>query len=99
MCNTVKMNEVYDDAIYLRFFPFSLHDRVRYWLQSIQPDNSYVARVNPSILYKVFFHLPRQPSLGLRLAHSYNRTLNNCLKLGITIKELLRKFLQHGYPD
>ena len=33
---TVKMNGVTEDTIRLRFFPFSLRDRTRGWLQSLQ---------------------------------------------------------------
>ncbi|KAL2895801.1 Phospholipase B1 membrane-associated [Bienertia sinuspersici] len=32
-CDTVKINNVTDDAIRLRLFPFSLRDRAREWLR------------------------------------------------------------------
>ena len=34
--NTVKMNGVTEDVIQMRLFPFSLKDRARRWLQSLQ---------------------------------------------------------------
>ncbi|XP_030969898.1 uncharacterized protein LOC115990189 [Quercus lobata] len=37
ICNTVKMNGVTEDTIRLRLFPFSLRDKARGWLQSLQP--------------------------------------------------------------
>ena len=37
ICNTVKMNGVTEDTIRLRLFPFSLRDKNRGWLQSLQP--------------------------------------------------------------
>ena len=36
ICDTMKMNGVLEDAIRLRLFPFSLKDRARGWLQSVQ---------------------------------------------------------------
>lgn len=35
--DTVKMNNVSTDTIRLRLFPFSLGDKARGWLQSLQP--------------------------------------------------------------
>jgi Retrotransposon gag protein len=35
LCNTVKINGVEPDAIKLRSFPFSLGDKVRNWLRSL----------------------------------------------------------------
>nr|XP_023881727.1 uncharacterized protein LOC111994101 [Quercus suber] len=37
ICDTVKMNGVTEDTIRLRLFPFSLRDKARGWLQSLQP--------------------------------------------------------------
>ena len=37
ICDTIKMNGVPDDVIRLRLFPFSLRDKARGWLQSLQP--------------------------------------------------------------
>ena len=36
ICDTVKMNGVTEDTIRLRLFPFSLRDKARGWLQSLQ---------------------------------------------------------------
>ena len=37
VCDTVKYNEVSDDVIRLRLFPFSLKDKTRHWLKSEPP--------------------------------------------------------------
>ena len=37
ICDIVKMNGVTKDTIRLRLFPFSLRDKARGWLQSLQP--------------------------------------------------------------
>ena len=38
-CDTIKLNEVSSDAIRLRLFSFSLRDKARTWLYSLQPDS------------------------------------------------------------
>ena len=39
LCGTFKYNGVSDDAIKLRLFPFSLRDRAKSWLNSLQPNS------------------------------------------------------------
>ena len=39
IADTVKMNGVTKGAIRMHLFPFSLRDKAREWLQSLQPDN------------------------------------------------------------
>ena len=39
LCGTLKINDVSDDAIKLRLFPFSLRDKAKHWLVT-QPPNS-----------------------------------------------------------
>ena len=36
ICNTIKLNGVTEDTIRLKLFPFSLKDKARGWLQSLQ---------------------------------------------------------------
>ena len=35
LCDTFKINSVYDDAIRLRLFPFSLRNKAKQWLNSL----------------------------------------------------------------
>ena len=37
ICDTIKMNRVIEDVIWMRLFPFSFRDKARGWLQSLQP--------------------------------------------------------------
>ncbi|GAB2278494.1 hypothetical protein Dimus_039293 [Dionaea muscipula] len=37
ICDTVKFHNVSEDAIRLRLFPFSLRDKAKAWLNSLQP--------------------------------------------------------------
>ena len=56
VCDTLKYNEVRDDAIRLRLFPFSLKDKAKHYLISEPPDsitswddlsNKFLARFFP----------------------------------------------------
>ena len=40
ICGTIKINGVIEDTIRLRLFPFSLRDKARGWLQSLQPKSN-----------------------------------------------------------
>ena len=42
IADIVKMNSVTEDVIRMRLFLFSLRDKARGWLQSLQPDNIVV---------------------------------------------------------
>ena len=39
VCDTFKFNNVSEDAIRLRMFPFTLKDKARSWLHSMPPDS------------------------------------------------------------
>ena len=39
ICDTIKFNDISSDAIKLRFFPFSLRDKVKVWLNSHASNN------------------------------------------------------------
>ena len=44
IADTVKMNGVIEDIIRMRLFPFSLRDKAKGWLQSLQPAASILGR-------------------------------------------------------
>lgn len=50
LCDLIKYNGVFEDAIRLRFFPFSLRDKAKMWLNSI-PTESIAICVVPSARY------------------------------------------------
>ena len=39
ICDTIKINGVSEDAIWLRLFPFSLRDKAKVWLNSKAPNS------------------------------------------------------------
>ncbi|XP_062113989.1 uncharacterized protein LOC133824999 [Humulus lupulus] len=99
VCATVKMNGVTDDAIRLRLFPFSLRERARSWLQSLQPRTittwDEMAR---KFLIKFF---PPSKSAQLRSDIGQFRQLDQepFYEAWERFKELLRRCPQHGYQN
>ena len=39
LCDTVKLQQLSDDALRLRLFPFSLKDKAKHWLNSLEPNS------------------------------------------------------------
>ena len=83
ICNIVKMNGVTKDTIRLRMFPFSLRDKARGWLQSLQPRSITSWQ---DMAEKFLFHLQKQPNSGVRLVNSSKMILSHFMKHGIGIK-------------
>ncbi|XP_060965621.1 uncharacterized protein LOC115720188 [Cannabis sativa] len=99
VCAIVKMNGVTDDAIRLRLFPSSLRDRVRKWLQSLQPCSittwDEMAR---KFMVKCF---PPSKSAQLRSEIGQFRQLESehFYEAWERSKDLLRHYPQHGYES
>ena len=55
MCATFKINEVTDDVIWLRLFPFSVKEKVQLWLASL-PSESITTwdQLKQAFLHKYF---------------------------------------------
>ena len=80
ICDTVKMNGVTEDTIRLRLFPFSLRDKARGWLQSLQLGRitSWQDMAEKFLLNS--FHLQKQPNSGVRLVNSSKMILCHSMK-------------------
>ena len=99
LCDTVQIDGVSDDAIYLRLFTFSLRDRARNWL-SAQPEGSITtwADLTNKFVNKFF---PTSKAAKLRseitaFAQQEGETLYDAWE---RFKDLLRKCPQHSLPD
>ena len=99
ICDTVKMNGVTEDTIRLRLFPFSLRDKARGWLQSLQLGRitSWQDMAEKFLLNS--FHLQKQPNSRVRLVNSSKMILSHSMKHGKGIKDLIWRCPQHGLPD
>ena len=39
ICTTIKLQNFSEDALKMRLFPFSLKDKAKYWLNSLEPNS------------------------------------------------------------
>ena len=62
-CNLIKMNGVFDDAIRLQLFPFSLKDKARAWYNSLPQDSMTTSAELQSTFLKRFFPSSRTAKL------------------------------------
>ncbi len=62
ICTTVKIQNFTDDALKLRLFPFSLKDRAKQWLNSLEA-NSIRSwdQMQQEFLKKILFHRKNEP--------------------------------------
>ncbi|XP_062081031.1 uncharacterized protein LOC133785832 [Humulus lupulus] len=96
VCGTFKYNGVIDDAIRLRFFPFSLRDRAKSWLNSIQANS--IATWEALALKFLAKFFPPSKATKLRgeinnFSQFYGESLYDAWE---RFKELLRKCPHHG---
>ncbi|XP_062104565.1 uncharacterized protein LOC133815778 [Humulus lupulus] len=97
LCDTFKMNGVSNDAICLRLFPFSLRDRAKSWLISLQANSIVIWEdLAQKFLAKYF-----PPAKSARIKGEIN---NFCQFKGESLydawerfKELLQKCPHHGH--
>ena len=97
MCDTVKYNEVSDDAIQIRLFPFSLKDKDKHWVISESPDsitswddlsNKFLAR---------FFPPAKATKLRIDINSLYQYGGESFYEAWERFKDLLRKFPHHSF--
>ena len=96
ICETFKINNVSDEAIRLRLFPFSLRDKAKTWLQS-EPHHSITSwnDLVTKFLDKFF-----PPSRTVKLKTDINNFVQyegeNIYEAWERYKEMLRKCPHHG---
>ena len=97
VCDTLKYNEVSDDAIRLRLFTFSLKEKAKHWLISELPDsitswdelsNKFLAR---------FFPPARAAKLRIDISHFYQYEGESFYEAWERFKDLLRKFPHYSF--
>lgn len=94
--DTLKINNVSNDAIRLRLFPFSLRDRARAWLRSLAPNSiTNWAQLSQTFLSKDF---PPSKTAQLRnpIPNLRQRDGESLCETWDRFKELLRVCLHHG---
>ena len=98
LCEMFKFNDVIDDAVCLRLFPFSLRDGAKSWLNSL-PANSITTweELYQKFLNK-FFPFKKQAKLRNEIVTFAQYDGKTLYELWGCFKELLRQFSQYGLP-
>ncbi|KAI3461988.1 hypothetical protein Pfo_018651 [Paulownia fortunei] len=99
ICDTFKQNDVTDDAIRLRLFPFSLKDKANSWLNSMPPGAITTwANLAQTFLAKYF-----PPAKTARMRNditTFNQyDMESLHEAWERYKELLRRCPHHGLPE
>ena len=97
MCDTVKYNGVSDDAIRLRFFPFSLMEKAKHWLISEPPDSITSWDDLSNKFMAKFFPPEKATKLRIDISSFYQYEGESFNEAYERFKDLLRKFPHHSF--
>ena len=95
--NTFQFNDVFQDVIKLKLFPFSLKDKAKSWLQSLKPQSIGTwAEMTQEFLKKYFSihktNAPRQTIMNF--SQKVDETFFQCWE---RFKDFLLECPHHGY--
>ncbi|KAF5450006.1 hypothetical protein F2P56_030391 [Juglans regia] len=99
ICDTVKINGVTEDTIRLRLFPFSLRDRARGWLQSLQPRSITSWQDMAEKFHAKFFPPAKTTQLRSEIGQFKQNDFESLYEAWEIYKDLIRRCPQHGLPD
>jgi len=96
LCDTLKLNGAFSDAIGLRLFPFSLRDKARAWLHSL-PTRCIITwdELTRAFLVK-FFPLSKTASLRYQITNFLQRDDETLYEAWEHFKDLLSLCPLHG---
>ena len=99
ICDTLKINGVSNDAIRLRFFPFSLRDKAKSWLQT-QPQGNICTWEDMATKF-VTKYFPPSKSARMRneITTFVQQETESLYEAWERYKELLRKCPHHALPN
>ncbi|KAG9453691.1 hypothetical protein H6P81_006595 [Aristolochia fimbriata] len=98
LCDTFKFEDVTNEAVWLRLFPFTLRDRAKSWLSTLQPDSIRTwDELQKKFLGKYF-----PPAKTIKLRNAISNFMQEhdeqLFEAWERYKELLRKCPNHGIP-
>ncbi|XP_062116773.1 uncharacterized protein LOC133830740 [Humulus lupulus] len=96
LCATFKFNGVSDDAIRLRLFPFSLRDRAKSWLISLQANSINTWEELAQKFLSKFFPPTKAAKLRGEINNFYQNEGESLYDAWERFKDLLRKCPHHG---
>ena len=99
ICDTVKINGVSEDAIRLRLFRFSLRQKARGWLQSLQPRSITNWEELAQWFLLKFFPPSKTSQLRSEIAQFRQLDFEPVYKSWDRFKDLIWRCPQRGYQD
>ena len=93
----MKYNEVSDDAIWLRLFPFSLKDKAKHWLILEPPDSITSWDDLSNKFLSRFFPPAKAAKLRIDISSFYQYEGESFYEAWERFKDLLRKFPHHSF--
>ncbi|XP_073018256.1 uncharacterized protein [Primulina eburnea] len=97
--DTVKIDNVSDDIIRLRLFPFSLRDQARGWLQSLPLGSITTWEELATKFLAKYFPPAKSVQLKIEISTFRQTDFEELYEAWERYKELLRKFPNHGFED
>ena len=93
------MNGVTENTIRLRLFPFSLRDKARGWLQSLQPGSITSWQDMAESFLAKFFPPAKTAQLRSEIGQFRQNDFESLYEAWERYKDLIRCCPQHGLPD
>ncbi|KAL8105734.1 hypothetical protein AgCh_029503 [Apium graveolens] len=99
ICDTFKFNGVYEDAVKLRLFPFSLRDKAKSWLHSLPAGSITTWEDLAQKFLAKFFPMAKTATLRNAITQFVQQTGESLCEAWERYKEMLKKCPHHGMPD
>ncbi|XP_050253233.1 uncharacterized protein LOC126699443 [Quercus robur] len=99
ICEIVMMNGVTEETIRLRLFPFSLRDKARGWLQSLQPGSITSWQDMAEKFLAKFFPPAKTAQLRSEIGQFKQNDFESLYEAWERYKDLIQRCPQHGLPD
>ena len=99
ICDTFKFNNVSEDAIKLRLFPFSLRDKAKGWLHSLPAGSITTWEDLAQKFLTKFFPMAKTAAIRNALTQFSQQSGESLCEAWERYKEMLRKCPHHGMPD
>ncbi|KAL5549438.1 hypothetical protein UlMin_004669 [Ulmus minor] len=98
VCDLYKINGVFEDAVRLRVFPFSLRDRAKEWLNSLPPGSITTWDELVQRFLSKFFPPAKTAKLRNEITSFTQYDQESLYEAWERFKEMLRKCPHHGIP-
>ncbi|KAL8091927.1 hypothetical protein AgCh_034265 [Apium graveolens] len=99
ICSTFKYNGFTDEAIKLRLFPFSMRDKAKDWLHSLQAGSITTWEDLAQKFLVKFYQMAKTTAMRSALTQFAQQPGESMCEAWECYKEMLRKCPHHGMPD